>query len=445
MKWIMLIVLLGSLGPLTMLLRSQPKYLVHACFFMGLLVFFLDPYLNIMPISWRWTGAVKGFEISAVDVIAFAILFSTTPSSSRLPIGLKVGFFLYLAAVVIALPGAAQLTPSLFSVWQLMRAVLVFLAVARATAVVKDAPVALIAGLGVGITIESLVAVKQYMGGNTQPGGTLGHRNILGLTSHFAVMPAFAMLLGGRKMKMFALVVLAGAMIALAGGGRATIGLYAIGLVVTIALSIRLKSTGRKNAIAGAALLGLLVAAPVMMWAIERRSEAARASSDEERSAMIRAAKMIIADHPFGVGPNQYLLVANIGGYSSRAGVAWNAANRSAPVHNSYYFITAELGFLGLIGMMTILLSMIWTGFRAIKRIGLGERADLLVGVTSTLIIVSAHLAFEWLVATNYVQYLLAMCIGMLAGITAPLRQKAGAKRASKPAPARAGFASQPG
>lgn len=160
---------------------------------------------------------------------------------------------------------------------------------------------------------------------------------------------------------------------------------------------------------------------------------------------MIRAAKMIIADHPFGVGPNQYLLVANIGGYSSRAGVAWNAANRSAPVHNSYYFITAELGFLGLIGMMTILLSMIWTGFRAIKRSGLGERADLLVGVTSTLIIVSAHLAFEWLVATNYVQYLLAMCIGMLAGITAPLRQKAGAKRASKPAPARAGFASQPG
>ena len=64
---------------------------------------------------------------------------------------------------------------------------------------------------------------------------------------------------------------------------------------------------------------------------------------------MIRAAKMIIADHPLGVGPNQYLLVANIGGYSSRAGVAWNAANRSAPVHNSYYFITAELGFVGLI------------------------------------------------------------------------------------------------
>ena len=271
--------------------------------------------------------------------------------------------------------------------------------------------------------IEALLAAKQYAGGNTQPGGTLGHRNILGLTSHFAVMPAFALLLAGRRVT----ARLRGARRRsdCAGrGGRATIGLYAIGLVVTIVLSIRHKPTGRKNAIAGAALLALLLAAPVMMWAIERRSEAARASSDKERSAMIRAARMIIADYPLGVGPNQYLLVANVGGYSRRAGVAWNFANRSAPVHNSYYLITAELGFLGLAGLATMLLSIIWTGLRALKRIDLGERSDILVGVSSTLIIVSAHLAFEWLVATNYVQYLLAMTIGTLVGITAPLRQK---------------------
>ena len=427
MKWIILTILIGSLGPLTMFLRSQQKYLLHACFFMGLLVFFLDPYLNISPITWRWTGAVKGFEISILDVIAFAVIFATP--AVRVPVSLKIGIGIYLTAIVIGTLSATQMTPALFSVWQLMRAILVFVAVARATAVVKDAPIALISGLGVGIMIEALLAAKQYAGGNTQPGGTLGHRNILGLTSHFAVMPAFALVLAGRRTKLFFFVVLAGAVVALAGGGRATIGLYAIGLIVTIALSIRLKSTGRKNAIAGAAFLALLMAAPVMMWAIERRSEAARASSDEERSAMVRAARMIIADHPFGVGPNQYLVVANIGGYSSRAGVAWNHANRSAPVHNSYYFITAELGFLGLIGVITILFSMIWTGLRALKRMGLGERTDILVGVVSTLIIVSAHLAFEWLVATNYIQYLLAMSMGTLVGITAPLRQKAKSAR----------------
>src|SRR4029453_17841776 len=168
----------------------------------------------------------------------------------------------------IAMSSAVQLTPALFSVWQLMRAILVVIAVGRATAVVKDAPLALISGLGVGIMIEALLAAEQYAGGNTQPGGTLGHRNILGLTSHFAVMPAFALLLAGRRTRLFAFVVLAGAVVALAGGGRATIGLYAIGLIVTIALSIRSKSTGRKKAIPGAPLLGLLLAAPLMIWAI---------------------------------------------------------------------------------------------------------------------------------------------------------------------------------
>ena len=99
MKWIILIALLGMLGPLTVFLRSQPKYILHACFFMGLLVFFIDPYLNISPVSWRWTGAVKGFEVSILDIIAFAIIFATRPV--RVPIGLKVGVGFYLTAMAI--------------------------------------------------------------------------------------------------------------------------------------------------------------------------------------------------------------------------------------------------------------------------------------------------------------------------------------------------------
>lgn len=432
MKWIVLIALLGSLGPLTMFLRSQPKYLLHACFFMGLLVFFLDPYLNISPVSWRWTGAVKGFEISILDVIAFAIIFATP--TVRFPLGLKVGIGIYLTAMLIATFNATQLTPALFSIWQFMRAILMFVAVARATAVVRDAPIALVAGLGIGLIIEALVAAKQYAGGNTQPGGTLGHRNLLGLMSHFAVMPAFSLLLAGRRTKVAAMVVLAGAIVALAGGGRATVGLYAIGLVVTIVLSIRHKGTGRKSAMAGAAVLALLLAAPVMLWSIDRRSEAVRASSDQERSAMVRAARMIIADYPLGVGPNQYLIVANIGGYSSRADVAWNEANRAAPVHNTYYLVTAELGFLGLLGFVTVFFSAISLGLRSFKRLPSSERSDLAVGLTATLIVAAAHLAFEWAFATYYVQYVLAMSMGTLVGVTASLRQKSKSMKTSKTA-----------
>ena len=181
-----------------------------------------------------------------------------------------------------------------------------------------------------------------------------------------------------------------------------------------------------------------------MLWAVERRSDAARASSDEERREMIMAARMIIADNPMGVGPNQYLLVANIGGYSSRAGVAWNTANRSAPVHNSYYLVTAEEGFLGLIGMITTLLSAIAVGFRALKRIPTGERSEILVGLVAAMMISCVHLAFEWVFATYYVQYLLAMSMGSLVGITASLgrRQSVGDQTRAVATPPN--FASQP-
>lgn len=143
---------------------------------------------------------------------------------------------------------------------------------------------------------------------------------------------------------------------------------------------------------------------------------------------------MIIADYPLGVGPNQYLIVANIGGYSSRADVAWNEANRAAPVHNTYYLVTAELGFLGLLGFVTVFFSAISLGLRSFKRLPSSERSDLAVGLTATLIVAAAHLAFEWAFATYYVQYVLAMSMGTLVGVTASLRQKSKSMKTSKTA-----------
>ena len=422
MKWVVLLALLGLIAPLTMLLRSQPKYLVHTCFLMGFLVFFLDPYLNISPVSWQWPDAVKGMEVSVLDTMAVAILFATRPV--RTPFGLKIGIGIYGLALIISSFNADQLTPAVFYIWQFMRACLVCVAVARASATSKDAPLALVAGLGLALVIEAVLATKQYLGGNPQPGGTLGHRNILGLTSHFVVMPAFALLLAGRRNVLDAMVVGAGALSALVGGSRATIGLLACGLLITTLLSMRHKVTGRKSALAGAAVVGLLLAIPAMMWAIDRRSETALSSSDNERTAMIRAARMIIADHPMGLGANQYLVTANVGGYSDRAGVAWNFTSRAAPVHNSYYLITAELGFIGVIGLIATMLAMIGFGLTRIRRLVPGERSDLFIGCVTATMLVTLHIAFEWLFVTAVIHYLIAMNFGLMIGIAGSQRQK---------------------
>jgi O-antigen ligase len=428
-KWIVLGMLLALIPALTVLLRSQPKFLVHACYFMGLLVFFFDPYLNVGPVTWDWPGVVKGIEVTIVDIIALAIILATRPV--RTPLGLKIGLGIFASALILSAMMAEKLTPAIFYIWQFCRAIAVFLAVARATAAQNGAPFALVAGIGTATLVEAVVATKQYLGGNLAAGGTLGHRNILGLTSHFAVMPAFALLLAGRRTLSAIAVVTAGAVIALTGGGRATIGLFGIGVVVTTILSIRHKKTSRKSMMAGVAVLLLVLSAPAMMWAVARRSVAARISSDEERSAMTAAARMMIADHPLGVGPNQYLFVANLGGYSERAGVAWNYANRSAPVHNSYLLVWAELGLVGLIGLLTMIFSVVVVGLKAMRRLVWDERSELMIGTLATVIVVSVHIAFEWLFITNYVHYLLAMNVGALVGITASLQRRA-AKSAMK-------------
>jgi O-antigen ligase len=177
----------------------------------------------------------------------------------------------------------------------------------------------------------------------------------------------------------------------------------------------------------------LVAAMPVLYTAIERRPEKMINESNLERQLMIKAAKMIIADHPLGIGPNRYIVVANTAGYSDRAGMAWNKANRSAPVHNTYYLVTAELGWIGLIGLLAIYGSLLVYGLAAIRSAPPGLHAELLVGVTGTLIVMMAHSYYEWITMYFHIHYLFAICAGLLVGC----RQAAvlASKRKAKPAP----------
>lgn len=417
MKWIFILFLLGFTPALAAYLRGEPRYLPHACFAMAGMLFFLDPYLYVAPVSWpAWPGPVKGVEVSLIDGVAIAII-AATRGRAKTPLLLKIGMAIFAAALVVSIFAGQQKWPGFFYASQVLRAVIVYLAVSRAAAIDERVPIYILAGLSVGVFVNCLSAVQQFLGGAIQAGGRMGHQNLLGMMTHFATMPAFALLLGGRRTLLPVAIVAAGATIAIVGGSRATIGLFGMGLVITTLLSMRNQMTGRKGAFAAVAIATLVLAAPVMMWAVDRRSEASKASSNQEREAFINAAKMMIADHPLGVGGNQYVLVANIGGYSGRAGVAWNAGNRAAPVHNTYYLTTAELGYLGLVGLLTIIIALAQHGIASLRRVS-GERADFVVGTTATLIVVAAHSYYEYITVTFYVQYLLGMMMGVMVGVT---------------------------
>ena len=419
MKWIFIAALMVFTPAAAAFLRNNQRYVVHACFLIGVAIFFQNPYFSVSPIFWDWPGPVQGFQVTLVDSLAIAILLSTP--SVRLPPTLKLAFGIYLLGILISSFAAHQLMPVAFYVWQLGRAALLFAAIARATACHERAPLALAGGLGCAIAIEALLVIKQFASGNGAPGGTLGHRNILGMTSHFATLPAFALLLAGYRQRLAALTVFCGIIVALLGGSRATIGLFALGVLTATLFSMRHKMTGRKGAVAAAAAVLAICAVPLMIWSVNRRSESTLHSSDAERSAMIQAARMMIADHPLGVGADQYVVVANLGGYADRAGVPWNKDDRSAPVHNSYFLITAELGFVGLLGLLSIFAAVLATGWNTL-RLGTGPRSELLVGLVATVFILAIHISFEWVFETATLQYLTACAFGAVIGIAASLR-----------------------
>jgi hypothetical protein len=417
-KWIFLLAVLALAPTLAALLRSSPRYLVHICFILGLSIYVVGPRLWSAPIAWpSWPGPVRGVEVSFVDAISIALIASTR--SVRIPWPIKLSFAIYCTGIVVSTFAAFQPMAAMFYAWQLLRTALLLIAIARVCVTEPRAPAALLAGLGVGLMFEAGLVVSQYLHGEARPGGNFGHPNFMALGVDFAVFTTLSLMLGSRRLLWPGATLIAGFVIVVLGGSRAALGLFAIGVLLTTALSIRHKPSPRKYAFAGALAVLLLASAPVMIWAANRRSEEAKASSDAERAAMKAAARMIIADHPFGVGANQYVVVANTGGYSERAGVAWNEDNRSAPVHDTYYLVTAEMGFIGLAGLLAILFSFIAVGLRSFRRHLPDERGELVPGLLATMVLVAVHINFEFVFMDFILHYLFAITAGMLVAVAA--------------------------
>jgi O-antigen ligase len=143
------------------------------------------------------------------------------------------------------------------------------------------------------------------------------------------------------------------------------------------------------------------------------------------------SARMMVEDHPLGVGANQYVVVANTSGYSQRAGVAWNYSSRSAPVHNAYYLIAAELGVPGVLAFVALLGGFILLGFRALRTRAHDDSAELVPGLLATMIVVAVHISYEWVFMHFILHYLFAIAAGMLVGV----RMLAKTGRASVQAP----------
>lgn len=418
MRYVGIVLIFLSIPFLIGWLRTYPVHRKWAYFAMGALPFTISwMNLDASLINWAaWTGYAKGIVITLIDTLALALIFTSRMPWRGLPF---LGLFLaYLAATALSMAFSNLPMSSSFYVFQVVRVVLVFVAVAS----IMNDPKGirwLVWGLAVGGIMQGIVTIDQRLSGAVQASGTMGHQNLLGLTLHFVTFPLLALMLAGEKSKIVMMGVLAALVAVALGGSRGAVGFAGMGLAILFALSMARRTTPHKWKMVGFAVLSLAVIVPLTVSTLDRRfvNQPIDTGPDGERQAFERAAKAMWADHPMGVGANQYVVTANTGGYSERAGVIWNYASRSAKVHNMYLLIAAETGWFGLITFVSLLGWAIIRGLAFSFGNRRDPRGDLVLGGVMAIVVAAAHGFYEWVFMLHYAQYVFAISLGIIAGI----------------------------
>jgi O-antigen ligase len=425
-KWAFLAIALATIMPLAGWLRRNPRHVPKIWMLVGFLPFGVGAFhLYMAVISWAgWPGYVPGVEISLLDVLMVALYLSLPRTGD--PIPFRLSMLLYFVAVLLSAFQTQVPMAPLFYAWQLARMFVVYAVVAKAC-VDERVPRALLTGMAIGLCFEACDTIWQRFGhGILQAAGTMGHQNSLGLMTHFVTFPWLALLLAGERGWLPVVAPVAALIIGVLTVSRGTIGLMAAGYVGLFGLSSLRRWTPRKALLLSAGVAVACVVTPVVFSSMQDRFSAQPADTGnsgnyDERVAFETAATMIISDHPFGIGANNYVVVANTDGYNDRAGVAWVLGSDSANVHNVYLLVAAESGYLGLVTFVLMLLRPLIVAFRCGFRNRGDSRCDLLLGLGTSLLVVYIHSYFEWVFVSFSIQYMFALDTGLVAGLATQL------------------------
>lgn len=424
MKWVGLTLLLAAILPLSRWLRRNQHHAPKLWMLLGFLPFALSfAHLDMAVISWiEWPGYVKGAEFSVADGLAIALYLSLPRSRHAVPFVLTMA--LYCLATVLSAFQAPEPTAALFYSWQLVRVFLVYATVAKGC-VDPRVPLAILKGMTAGLFVEVVVTTWQRFGlGMIQAPGTMDHQNILGLLTHFVDLPAFALLLSGSAGRVLTAAAPAGIFVDVLTTSRGALGFSLLGYVVIFIISSLRRWTARKRKVLMIGVAATLLIIPLAILSFDRRfsDQAEVASSDyNERAAFEKAAQLMLSDNPLGQGANHYVFAANLKGYNDRAGVVAVSESESANVHNVYFLVAAETGYLGLITFVLLLLRPLTVALLCGWNNRGDQRGDLLIGLGVTLLIVYIHGFFEWIFVLLETQYMFAMDLGLVAGLAMQL------------------------
>ncbi len=414
-------------------LKSAPQYRSTV---IGLLGFSLliggAVRIDAVIYGWDlWQGNIRGYGVSPREMACLALILSRPPVPKRLSFWPLI--IAFISVQIFSIFSAFQPLPSTFMVWQTGRMILLFAALGGELANPRMRQ-ALLTGFACGLMLQAGYVLQQKASGVVQAAGTIGHQNALGMMVELTLIPLVASLLAGDRRKLTYAGVFAGMVVIAAGGSRATMAFCVGGIFILFILSLARGSTPRKRSVIGAAVVAVLVFAPVGYMTLNQRFKGGpMIALDLEREALKRAAVAMAADHPFGVGVNNYVAVANIQGYSTKAGVQPTVQNRAVPVHNGYLLARAETGWIGELALIALLFVPMVVALRFAFRYRQGSSPEIVLGSGVALLLNVVHNNWEFGVLTYGMQVLIFVNLALIAAEVRAASLSAMPRRRSAP------------
>jgi O-antigen ligase len=391
--------------------RARPRAQALLAVLLGFLPFIhVEMHLVSEP-SYR--GDTRGLALGLVDLVA-AVLHFSLPREGRLPDRWPRAAWLLVALASVA--QAPRPVFSLYGVANILR--LYFLGAVAARGVRRGLGPHVLRGLACGLVYATLLALEQrYLHGVLQASGPFVHRNGLGMVASLVAPTMLALLLAGQGGRLAALTLVCAALaVVLALSRAALVTLPTACALVFLGSWLRRPST-RKLAILATALLALGLLLLKSHDTLVNRFQNAPAISAESRDLFEASAGLMLAEHPWGIGLNQFSWVQSHEGYGERVGL--RQIDLSGLVHNIYWLTAAETGWLGLVAYALVLLAPLLRAFGALRRgfRSSSVRADLLLGLAASLAVTYVHGQFEWALRIMPIAQVLWLLFGFIAAL----------------------------
>jgi hypothetical protein len=363
-----------------------------------------------------YRGPDRGFEFTAADLMCWALIVAMVVRFPRriewFPRNSWLLLLFFLNACLLAAVAAEPLFTA-FSVWKCLRIFCLYWCTVNCLRLDTHRRYVWLGYAGAALVLSALAFEQKYLLGIYRVNGPFDHSNTIPLYANMLLPVLLIWGLCDRELPLWK----SGLSIALSLGllfavictfSRAGIA-FAAGCFLCAVVWANVRSSTPRVRVT-TLLLGLLmtgalirVAGPILI-----RIQTAPKASEMARDEFNYAAQLMLRDHPFGVGLNNFSYVLTNQTQYRQHFEAMKNEEQAGVCHHIYWLTVAETGYIGLILYLLLIVRLCWSALRGAWR-NKSIHGTLLFGVFLGFGALQASGFYEWAFRLTPVMQLFAI------------------------------------